>query len=544
MRREEKKFDEIFDEMKAHIENNKVDELVNGLEKYKNSFDINHVRTLKKFDNTESAGREKQIIQTNSLTLLHKAIMKGAKEIVSQLINCGSDINKEACDYEEITEYQNDSYTGSRTYISSNKPTKYLYSPVELACKLCQFEIVFLLYIKGGRCKEEKTITEYLAKMLKTRGNELQPQLIELSRKNSELQSQNSELQRREKEIAKFFTGHEDYYTNIVYLQTAIRSKLARSCFHEKKAVYFEETEKIGLDIMEKATKKRRFDDTLSVSNIMTKSNSIVEMNEQLQRIYKKGGYGSDKRYILLLGEGNFSFAVALFKKLSEKQKNVEKYKNVSFMFIVSDILTLEQLEKTHREKFRKNRDFLLSKKESVKLLEKVDAASIDTDPRITQTSDRFHKIYFNGPHDGKPIKISETPKLIPSFFNAAAKLQKTSDKIHIILQKDKEETKRGWRQAKFYGLYDSSTNAGYVYRQVNADVATKYPGYDNTQTNRDEAFAQPEDLREHMFEKSYYSTKVIKSLHPPTLFENKNCIPEISTPPGEDTLSLSMDSW
>ncbi|XP_033224853.1 ferredoxin-fold anticodon-binding domain-containing protein 1 homolog [Belonocnema kinseyi] len=115
---------------------------------------------------------------------------------------------------------------------------------------------------------------------------------------------------------------------------------------------------------------------------------------------------------VLLLGEGNFSFALDLFKK------------NLNI------IITASGYETEVNNVAKKNVEILEEK--GVRVLLGVDATNLKSHPELR--SQLFDKIIFNFPHVGGKMRIEKNRNLLKNFFISARDFLKLNGQIIMTL--------------------------------------------------------------------------------------------------------------
>lgn len=239
--------------------------------------------------------------------------------------------------------------------------------------------------------------------------------------------------------------------------------------------------------------------------------------------IYKK-----PKRYKkrLFLGEADFSYTVALLKKHEDNHPELSK------AITATEYSQKKVLKQTYPNTFPNNLKYL--KENNVNIQFEIDATNIHN----VYGGQRFHRIHFNFPHDGKNFKdensnpIEDLPlaKMINDFFQSASKLQQQGDRIHVALPKEASS----FREAFVYRIEDARKNAGYKLIKKHKFDNIRYPGYNHRMTTSNTgALVAEENGREHIFEKTT-STETMKHEVSPNkkhvYRKYRNLLPSINT--------------
>ncbi|KAH7365877.1 hypothetical protein KP509_18G050900 [Ceratopteris richardii] len=134
--------------------------------------------------------------------------------------------------------------------------------------------------------------------------------------------------------------------------------------------------------------------------------------------------YNSDQ-HILLVGEGDFSFAASL----------ASEFKNAPHL-VATSLDSLETLQQKYPVTFR--RSLKQMKEAGVEVMHGVDIRSMVNDDRLLHRC--FDRIVYNFPHSGFLEKHAETSnavikrhrRLLSAFFDNASKLLRPDGEVHV----------------------------------------------------------------------------------------------------------------
>ena len=222
----------------------------------------------------------------------------------------------------------------------------------------------------------------------------------------------------------------------------------------------------------------------------------------------------------LLIGEGNFSFALALIHKHDQTAGHssgnslgrsivATELKDKIHCYDCSVVesmagLTISTLDSTHQEMLCDACELTTQriaelKKTGVEIKLGVDGRKIH---EIEEFRGRtFSRIHWNGPHDGSRFQDQTLPKIIKEFFQACRHMQKPKDRVHITLAQPME--KKDFYQGYVYGIAQAASAAGYKIVKKRIFNSARYPEYQHVQTNQNEkAAVTDQGLREFVFEK------------------------------------------
>lgn len=194
-------------------------------------------------------------------------------------------------------------------------------------------------------------------------------------------------------------------------------------------------------------------------------------------------------RRVLLVGEGNFSFALALLR-LRNQQPGVDRGELPSGANLTA---TGFDSESTVLQKYPDAADILRELDEAhVRVLHEVDATDIQRRVRIgsgkkgtgpPDFAKQFDRIIFNFPHVGKGIKdearnVAENQALLIGFFRSAMPMLRPGGEINITLKKGKP-----YDLWNLKGLGAKLTLGSMKYETALHFDVDAYPGYTHRRT-------------------------------------------------------------
>ena len=186
----------------------------------------------------------------------------------------------------------------------------------------------------------------------------------------------------------------------------------------------------------------------------------------------------------LFLGEADFSFSAAFFKKHHDK-KCLSKYLTATELRNESELNSLYS-------SFKEHQDYLI--KGGVNIQYGVDAT------KIHKKFKRIKCIHFNFPHDGNEYEMRTLPVMISKFFKSASKIQKVGDKIYMALPQPKDAEKRHIYEGYRYVIYDAAIAFGYKAVKKRPFNEKRYSGYQHRMTKEDKTADVTENSREFIF--------------------------------------------
>lgn len=204
-------------------------------------------------------------------------------------------------------------------------------------------------------------------------------------------------------------------------------------------------------------------------------------------KLIKNGKWGIKPR--LFLGEGNFSFAYSFIKKHPYMGSSIE----------ASEYQSYPELKDKHGKPFDDRIAFL--KNQGVVVSFGKDATNLANSKR-----ERYKRIHFNCPHDGKSYKARTLPKLLTDFFKEAKHYQHEGDKINMALASPPDKNKIEFYQGYYYDIFDASAQNGYVLIKKRKFDKNRYPEYQHTMTTTNNSANVTENTYEFIFMKTSLS--------------------------------------
>ena len=244
----------------------------------------------------------------------------------------------------------------------------------------------------------------------------------------------------------------------------------------------------------------------------------------------------------LLIGEGNFSYALALIKKHDERAKHslenslgraitateldirihckmceflkesydcsYQHYLGESYEVIPiyqpgelpQEIYTCDQCTPIIEERENNIKELLRRK---VTILFGIDATKIHE-----EFKDRhFTRIHWNCPHDGNKYQEQTLPELVANFFISCSKIQKEKDRIHVTLAQPLGRKVGGWKilggreyyQGYVYNIVQAAFQVGYTLIKKNR-FNNRYRSYKHMQTR--DSGSLDKKMNEFVFQK------------------------------------------
>lgn len=194
----------------------------------------------------------------------------------------------------------------------------------------------------------------------------------------------------------------------------------------------------------------------------------------------------------LILGDGNFSFTVALVGKHKDKMPKL------GYAIVATEYENEDALRHTFGNVFDQNLAYL--KSHGVATIFNIDARTIDLDTKLPHK--HFSRIHFNFPHDRSSYQARTLPKLIQDSFQRASKIQEPGDRVHMALPQP-HGYKRAFYQSYVYGIFQASARGGYVLKKKRKFDEKRYPGYKHVKTSENESASVTNNSREFVFEKT-----------------------------------------
>ncbi|XP_072094660.1 ferredoxin-fold anticodon-binding domain-containing protein 1 [Mobula birostris] len=170
---------------------------------------------------------------------------------------------------------------------------------------------------------------------------------------------------------------------------------------------------------------------------------------------------------VLLVGEGNFSFAASLCDCVSSDTR------------IVATCYESEEAATRH-ERAVGNIDYLLEKGAEVYFL--VDCTDLQGCPSLR--SRRFDKIIFNFPHCGRKAGVKKNRELLAKFFVSCAEVLTARGEVRVTLCKGQggtgaDQPARSWHNS--WQIVAMAAGANFILTGVHPFDSTCYDGYTST---------------------------------------------------------------
>lgn len=223
----------------------------------------------------------------------------------------------------------------------------------------------------------------------------------------------------------------------------------------------------------------------------------------------------------LLVGEGNFSFALALINKHDEKAghtsgqslgrsivatelKSEIRCNDCEFLSEFSD-LGFEDSPNTNQnpilcESCETTAGKIEQLKEKgVEVILGIDGTKLSD---YSQLKNRyFSRIHWNCPHDGSQFKNQTLPTILKAFFQSCSALQMKKGQVHVALAQP--AGKKSFYQGFIYNIVEAASASGYSLIKKRKFGPLRYPGYQHTQTNKNQkASVTDSGVREFVFQK------------------------------------------
>ncbi|MBS0616184.1 MAG: DUF2431 domain-containing protein [Verrucomicrobia bacterium] len=280
------------------------------------------------------------------------------------------------------------------------------------------------------------------------------------------------------------------YITYLAGLEAAMKSRdtyQARRFYKKARDLKpdSEEPTQIYLSYQEKGTKE------------------YARVSYELERIHKNisSRASSVLKKRLFIGEGDFSYTVALIEKHQAKYPQLPKF-----------ITATEFLEPVNEEMVLKRVEDLKAK--GVTVLFGTDGQEIHR----TFQGKRFERIHWNCPFPFARQREG-MEKVMPRFFESASKLQLTGDRIHVTLMQGTSDNYWKTRQRE-NPILEGATYAGYRLIRKRLFGGQRYPGYVHVMTGRKEKYSAGGVEREFVFEKT-----TPPNIMPPTFREQAEAL-------------------
>lgn len=222
----------------------------------------------------------------------------------------------------------------------------------------------------------------------------------------------------------------------------------------------------------------------------------------------------------LLIGEGNFSFALALIRKHDTKAGHLSAnslghsivateltpkiYCNQCAVDEMMGSVNISPSDATQQETLCTDCELTVQKIETLRKLGVEVKLGVDGTKIHEMEAFRgktFARIHWNGPHDGSSYKVQTLPKILEEFFKACRSMQHPKDRVHLALAQP--ATKEGFYQGAVYNIARAASLSGYKLVKKRRFDHARYPEYQHVQTKyHQKASVTEEGMREFVFEK------------------------------------------
>lgn len=209
----------------------------------------------------------------------------------------------------------------------------------------------------------------------------------------------------------------------------------------------------------------------------------------------------------LLLGESNFSFTQAFFKRFLY-------YVGLDQVTTSTEYLPLEDVGTVNNEGKKRGQgpfDLMLQRfrQRGIHIAGGVDATCLTSQEQRTRwckvnRGEYIPRIHFNNPHDRSGPQTRTLPRLLCLFFMQAAALQCAGDEVLMSLPCYPDTERRRISHGFIYNIFAAAANAGYVLIDKREFSDAVYPGYQHSMTGRRRASkAHENQWAEYVFMKT-----------------------------------------